>query len=589
MDQTPNLMGAPTRRGMLMGAAALAGTPGVTLAQAPAAAPGLALRGGSRRPPNLLFVFTDQERYAARWPTGLSLPGHERLARAGVTFHNHHCPAVMCTSSRAVLMTGLQTPDNGMFENTDVPWVSRLPTHIPTIGQMLRQAGYYTAYKGKWHLNDTFDAAEPERLFTREMEEHGFADYNGVGDIIGHALGGYEFDHLIAGSAVTWLRRHGKALEEAGRPWALFVSLVNPHDVMYFNTDLPGQPVQDSGTLMQRPQRAPDHPMYRATWDTPVPPTLTEAFDTPGRPAAHGEFHRMWGAVLGLIPQEAERWRRFHDYYINCIRNVDNSLAALLAEMDALRLTDRTAVMFTADHGEMAGAHGLHGKGPFAYKETTHLPFYVTHPDVRGGQECRALTGHIDMVPTLLAMAGVSPTRVAEIAGRALPGKDITPLLSAPGTARVDALRESVLFTYSGLSTNDASLWRAVAEARAAGKNPREELQRQGFRPDLTKRGSLRSMFDGRYRFTRYFAPIQRNRPENLDELYRWNDVELFDLESDPMEVRNLAANRTANAPLVEAMRAKLERAIVAEIGVDDAREMPDIPRIEWTIDRVDL
>lgn len=589
MNHTPHPPLGATRRGMLLGAAALATAPGVTLAQAPAPLPGLALRGGGRLPPNLLFVFTDQERYAAHWPTGLSLPGHERLARGGVTFHAHHCPAVMCTSSRAVLMTGLQTSDNGMFENADVPWISKLPTSIPTIGHMLRRAGYYTAYKGKWHLNDSFDAAEPERLFTREMEEHGFADYNGVGDIIGHALGGYEFDHLIAGSAVTWLRRHGKALEEAGRPWALFVSLVNPHDVMYFNTDLPGRPVQDTGTLMQRPQRAPDHALYRATWDTPVPPTLTEAFDTPGRPAAHREFHRMWAAVLGAIPQEADRWRRFHDYYINCLRNVDNLLSALLAEMDALRFTDRTAVMFTADHGEMAGAHGLHGKGPFAYKETTHLPFHVTHPDVRGGQECRALTGHIDMVPTLLAMAGVSPTRVAELAGRDLPGRDLTPLLTNPGAAGAHALREGVLFTYSGLSTNDASLWEAVSAARAAGKNPQEELRRQGFQPDLTKRGSLRSVFDGRHRFTRYFAPTERNRPTTLDELYRLNDVELFDLETDPLEVRNLAADRAGNAELIETMSGKLERAIAAEIGVDDAREMPDFPNIKWTIDRVDL
>lgn len=289
----------------------------------------------------------------------------------------------------------------------------------------------------------------------------------------------------------------------------------------------------------------------------------------------------MWAAVLGAIPQEADRWRRFHDYYINCLRNVDNSLSALLAEMDALRFTDRTAVMFTADHGEMAGAHGLHGKGPFAYKETTHLPFHVTHPDVRGGQECRALTGHIDMVPTLLAMAGVSPTRVAELAGRDLPGRDLTPLLTNPGAAGAHALREGVLFTYSGLSTNDASLWEAVSAARAAGKNPQEELRRQGFQPDLTKRGSLRSVFDGRHRFTRYFAPTERNRPTTLDELYRLNDVELFDLETDPLEVRNLAADRAVNAELIETMCGKLERAIAAEIGVDDAREMPDFPNIK--------
>lgn len=553
------------------------------------AQPAPAVATGPGRRPNLLFVFTDQERYAERWPTGLSLPAHERLARSGVTFHGHHCPAVMCTSSRAVLMTGLQTPDNRMFENADVPWVSKLPPDIPTIGHMLRRAGYYTAYKGKWHLNDEFDSAEPERLFTREMEDHGFADYNGIGDIIGHTLGGYQFDHLISGSAVTWLRRQGTELSAAGRPWALFVSLVNPHDVMYFNTDLPGQPVQDSPRLMRRPNLAPDHALYRASWDTPIPATMTEAFDAPGRPRAHGEFQAMWDIVLGHIPPEADRWRRFHDYYVNCIRNVDNSLAALLAELDALRIADRTAVVFTSDHGELAGAHGLHGKGPFAYREGTHLPFYIVHPDVRGGQDCRALTGHIDVVPTLLAMAGVEPGRVAELAGRALPGKDITPLLANPGAAGANELHEAVLFTYSGLSTNDAALWRVVADSRAAGKDPKEEIRRSGFQPDLKKRGSLRSAFDGRYRFTRYFSPTERNRPSTLEELYRWNDVELFDLASDPDETRNLAADRAANAALVLAMSGKLERAIAAEIGRDDGREMPDFARVQWTIDRVDL
>lgn len=76
--------------------------------------------------PNILFVFTDQERYSRKWPSGLSLAGHERLQRTGVTFHNHYCPAVMCTSSRAVRMTGLQTPDNGMFENGDTAWMKKL-------------------------------------------------------------------------------------------------------------------------------------------------------------------------------------------------------------------------------------------------------------------------------------------------------------------------------------------------------------------------------------------------------------------------------------------------------------------------------
>ena len=97
--------------------------------------------GPVRSRPNILFVFTDQERYQQKWPSGLSMSAHERLQQTGVTFHNHYCPAIMCTSSRAVLLTGLQTPDNRMFENTDVPWVGNLSIKIPTIGHMLRKAG----------------------------------------------------------------------------------------------------------------------------------------------------------------------------------------------------------------------------------------------------------------------------------------------------------------------------------------------------------------------------------------------------------------------------------------------------------------
>ena len=262
---------------------------------------------------NIVFVFTDQERYSSKWPSGLSLPGHERLQKTGVTFHSHYCPAVMCTSSRAVLLTGLQTPDNRMFENADVPWVRNMSTDIPTIGHMLRKAGYYTAYKGKWHLNSKFESEEPDRLFTKEMNQYGFADYFTPGDIIGHTLGGYQFDHLIAGSAVTWLRRNGRPLADDGKPWCLFVSLVNPHDIMYFNTDAPGQKIQDTGHLMKHAARAPDHPLYKATWDVPLPKNISQPFDAPGRPKAHDEFLKMWNYVLGHIPPEEERWRRFNE------------------------------------------------------------------------------------------------------------------------------------------------------------------------------------------------------------------------------------------------------------------------------------
>ena len=549
-----------------------------------------------RRPPggpdqklNIVFIFGDQERYVSKWPAGLSLPAHERLRTSGVTFENHYTSAIMCTPSRSVIVSGLQTPDNGMFDNADVPWVKSLSTNVPTIGHMLRKAGYYTAYKGKWHLNKEFDTHEPDKLFTKEMDAYGFSDFVSPGDLIAHTLGGYEFDHLIAGSATTWLRRVGRPLSDEGKPWSLFMSLVNPHDIMYFNTDAPGQKVQDSGKLLKRAAPAPEHALYKATWDQPVAATLREAMDAPGRPGAHGEFLKVWDHVLGHIPLEEERWRRFDDFYINSIRTMDTQIGNLLQELDALGLADRTIVVFTSDHGELGGAHGLHGKGPFAYEEGIHIPLIVRHPDVSGGQSCRALTSHIDMVPTLLSMAGVSESNKGEFAGRDLPGKNLMPVLGTPATADLHAAREGILFTYSGLSTNDAGLFAVAGEAIAAGKNPQEALKASGYAPDLKKRGSVRTVFDGRHKFSRYFAPVDRNKPDNLADLYKANDVELFDLQTDRSETANLAIDRQKNADLIVTMSTKLEALIKAEIGDDNGREMPELAKITWTIDRVDL
>ena len=576
-----------TRRRILFaaGAAAGAGASATVAAQ-----DGPRPRGPRADRPNIVFVFTDQQRYMERLPAGFRLPGQERLARAGTTFRNHYCPAVMCTSSRAVIVSGLQTADNRMFENADMPYVKAMSTELPTIGHMLRKAGYYTAYKGKWHLDAAFDGhLVPERLFTKEMDAYGFSDFGVPIDALAHAHGGYTYDHMTAGAAVSWLRDKGRPMADERKPWALFVSFVNPHDIMYFNTDAPGEQVQDTGRLMMRAARAPEHEAYRARWYAPLPATWREPIDAPGRPRAHLEFDRAWGYTLGRVPTERERWNRFTDYYLNCLRGVDRQLEALQVELERLGLSRNTIVVFTSDHGEMGGAHGLRGKGPFAYEEAIHLPMQVVHPDVRGGQSCAALTGHIDLVPSLLSMAGVPAGKSGELAGRELPGRDFSGALSAPSRAGVHAVRDSVLFTYSGIATNDSEVTRIIAEAKSSGRKPKDAMQEAGYRPDLKKRGSLRTVFDGRHKFTRYFSPIERNSPRDLDELYRWNDVELFDLKNDPRELVNLAADRAGHEPLLRTMNAKLEAAIAREFGKDDGREMPQIEGIDWAIDRIDL
>ncbi len=540
--------------------------------------------------PNILFVFTDQERYFSSLPNGFDLPGHDWLTQRGTKFTNHTISSCMCTSSRSVMMTGRQTIDNGMFENTDLPWMKDLSTQIPTVGHMLRKAGYYTAYKGKWHLNRNFEDPQHSNVdLNAEMEKYGFADFHSPGDKVAHALGGFNADHIIAGNTVSWLRTQGSTLAQQGSPWGLVVSLINPHDIMYFNADAPGENVQDTGKLLSTPVRAPHHASYSKEWNYPLPASLHQSVQEPGRPQAHLEFHKAWDHVLGHIPLKEANWNRFTNFYLNSIRMADYQLALIFNELESLGLADNTIVVFTADHGEMAGSHGLRGKGPFAYKESLHVPFYVVHPDTQGGQTCSSITSHIDIVPSLLSMAGVSQTEMDTFAGRALPGKDFSSVLASPQTAGVHEVRDKSLFVYSGLSTNDSELIAIIAEAKANGQDPKVVLQTTGYKPNLKNRGTMRTVFDGRYKMTRYFSPIERHSPKDLTELFAHNDVELFDLQTDPEEMINLATVANPPTTLIETMRAKLEAAIQEEMGVDDGREMPAFAGIDWALNQMDL
>jgi arylsulfatase len=115
------------------------------------------------------------------------------------------------------------------------------------------------------------------------------------------------------------------------------------------------------------------------------------------------------------------------------------------------------------------------------------------------------------------------------------------------------------------------------------GGDPKK-LREAGMVPDLSKRGAVRSVFDGRYVFSRYFSPRQHNRPTTLDDLYRINDVELFDLEADPAELTNLAPRKGQQRDLVVAMNEKLNRLIDEEVGEDRGQMLPGGVEAGWEV-----
>src|SRR5512139_1194047 len=351
-------------------------------------------------PYNILFILTDQERFfrPGELPAGYSLPAHERLTKQGTTFGNHRINSCVCTPSRSVLYTGQHIQHTRMFDNTNFPWITSMSTEIRTMGDLLREAGYYSAYKGKWHLTKEFETVNklgtPTKIFTQEMEDYGFSDYLGVGDIIAHHQGGYLHDGVIAAMSGSWLRGKGRELAAQGKPWYLAVNLVNPHDVMFYDTDAPGAPYQAPRALTHV-VREPNDPLYAKQWRFTLPANHAQALDAPGRPPAHRDFLRSHDALVGEIPNQEPRWRRRHNYYLNCLRDVDRNIAAVLAELDAAGLTDSTIVILTADHGDLDGAHQLHAKGTVSYREQNHVPLIIAHPAYSGGKKCRAVTSHL--------------------------------------------------------------------------------------------------------------------------------------------------------------------------------------------------
>ena len=534
---------------------------------------------------NILMIVTDQENHLmpSQLPAGYRLPAHEKLAFRGIVFENHQIASCVCTSSRAVLYTGLHIQNNRMFDNTNFPWANDLSTDIPTVGDMLRSQGYYTAYKGKWHLTDEFETANdllmPKKLLSEEMEEYGFSDYFGIGDIIGHTEGGYLHDGVIAATAKNWLRGRAKSLEAENKPWFMAVNLVNPHDVMYYNTDLPDEPAKQAATAMMQLNRDPGIAQFKKQWDPKLPVSRNQSVVGPDRPAAHLDFAYARGALVGRVPNEDDRWRRLNNYYLNCIQSVDGHVSSILDELDDQGLTDNTIVIYTSDHGELGGAHGINGKGATAYREQNNVPFIVAHPDLPGNKRCKAVTSHLDLATTLISLAGGTPDPRIN-----LQGKDISSLLRNPEAALYDAIRPGALYNFNMLSFVDASFLLNVSKFLREGGNP-ADISKQGWRPNLSKRGAIRSAFDGRYKLNRYFSPLEHHTPRSIEELYANNDVELFDLISDPNEMNNLAMDPKSNDEVLVAMNDLLNLLIETEVGEDVGQMLPGGDDANWSLD----
>ncbi|MER6317582.1 sulfatase-like hydrolase/transferase [Streptomyces sp. NPDC001581] len=516
------------------------------------------------RRPNILMIVTDEERAVLPRPQGFSLPARERMAERGTTFERYYTASAMCSSARSVIYTGQHLPLTEIYDNDNMPYIRPLDPRLGTLGTMLREAGYYCTYQGKWHLSNAYVTPRNPGPTRNALEPYGFSEFNDWGDIDGGAWAGLKIDPVIAGQAVRWLRNRAPVVE-ADQPWFMAVNFVNPHDIMSFDYGGSSQVRLPFGLAHAVVSKAAaDIPVYRRRWDLDLPASLHD--DLSGAAPAVAEYARMLDTIFGPVADD-QHWHDGLNFYLNAIRDVDRSIDLVLDALEASGQADHTVVVFTSDHGELAGSHGLRQKGALVYDENFHVPFILSHPDFPRGARTEALASAVDIAPTLLEFAGVDP---AEAATRhpALKGRSLSPVLNG-GT-----IRDGVLTAVESVTALDASFWFEFADPEAP-----KRIQSGDLRPDWTKRGFLRGYTDSRHTFGRYFSPLNPNRPAGPEALYAQNDVVLYDRVEDPHEMRNLAAD-PAHRELVARYNTLLEDLISAEIGTDTHAWVTERPNL---------
>ena len=528
---------------------------------------------------NILFILVDQEHFFPKWP--FPVPAREYLKSKAVTFTNHQSASCVCSPARSVIYTGKHIQHSGVFDNLNYLWQPDMETSVQTIGHRLQQLGYHAAYQGKWHMSADLDQTKtaidaPTADYRKIIASYGFDDFYGVGDLIDSGLGGYTFDGMTANTVTTWLRRQGEQLRAGGKPWFLAVNFVNPHDVMYINSDLPGQVVQGKNPAISI-FLTPEDKLYQTQWnDLPLPANRSQPLNAPGRPKAHAIYQSIQDMMVGQWPDEDRRWHVLRDYYYNCIRDCDQQVTRVLRALEDNGMDKNTIVVFNADHGELGGHHQMRGKGNCTYKEQNHVPLMIYHPAYPGGIDCQAITSQIDLAPTMIALTGLGEAERAKAAS-GLKGRDLSGLLKAPAAARVDSVRPAALFNYNMLSYQDVVWAQHFVDMMFSGKITNDQKVQTMLKndPDFYDRVAIRSTFDGRYRFSRYFAPMIFNTPSTMEELVAKNDLELYDLQEDPEEMNNLAADPAKHGEKLLALNGVTNALIAEEVGVDDGSFLP--------------
>lgn len=489
------------------------------------------------KPPNLMLIITDQQRYPMHWPEDQGwldrlMPADAELARTGVTFEEASIASCMCSPSRASLFTGrwpaehgvdltltrggavvdpkqskhalrkgveavrsgemtpvemltntlkgaLRRPNGGTDERELDPAMENLPS-------VLKRAGYKTVLKGKWHLTQPLGEDWAQADADRLAEEYGFEGWEppDAGENIEptHFGGGRGSGKSEEGYDEDFTRQAEEFLADPPpEPWALIFSLVNPHDVLGFPTSF-----EEGGYSSEE---------WADLDAVQLPPTADEVLGN--KPRAHAML--KVGQLGFLGPVEDDQRLEYCRFYAHLQRLADAKVGRVLEALgdpeDPESLRAKTVIFRTSDHGDLGMSHGgLRQKMFNAYEETVNVPLIVSNPELfPEARRTSAPASLCDLLPTMAELAGV------DTGGLELRGRSLMPVLRE----EAESVQEGTLFTYddhqSGTAYRDVTpganrirAWRTPEATYAIYLNPHGgppefELYDRGRDPDQVR------------------------------------------------------------------------------------------------------
>jgi N-acetylglucosamine-6-sulfatase len=373
---------------------------------------------GAAKPgrPNIVFILIDDLRWDEMDYPFVRLPHLQRITREGVRFRNAFVTTPLCSPSRASFLTGQYAHQHGITDNTD-----RSPRshQLLTFPRRLHDAGYETAFLGKWHMG-VDDSARPG--FDHWISVPGQGQYiDPVFNVNGEhrTVRGY-FTDLLSGFAVDFVKR------KRDRPFVLFIAHKGVHPDMH-------QAADGSVTTLRDNPFLPAERHKNLYADAPIPRRPSHGKPPEGKPA----LRRQIGDLPPLGPHTVTDDETIRNR-LRMLASVDDGVGELLKALEEQGQLDNTLIVFTSDEGYFYGEHGLSEERRLAYEESIRIPLYMRWPArIKPGSVVTEEVLNIDLAPTLLDLAGVP-------AAKQMDGRSLAPLLQG----RKVPWRDSFLIEY---------------------------------------------------------------------------------------------------------------------------------------------